>query len=33
MKDDGFFTEAIEDWVYFADKPDEAVAYLQSNLG
>lgn len=32
MKDDGFFTESLDDWVYFADKPEEAVAYLQKHL-
>ncbi len=33
MKDDGFILEALDEWVYFADHPEEAVAYLQGQLG
>jgi uncharacterized protein (TIGR00730 family) len=32
MKDDGFITKPIEDLIYFADKPEEVIAFIQKKL-
>ncbi len=33
MKDDGFVLQSLDDLVYFADTPEEAVTYIHSKFG
>jgi uncharacterized protein (TIGR00730 family) len=32
MKDDGFIKKPLEEFVYFADKPEEAISYIKKYL-
>lgn len=32
MKDDGFLTKSMDELVYFADKPEEAIEYIRNSL-